>query len=73
MLGRGASHARVEAWLRVGAKVPGFRGFAIGRTIWLEPLRAYRKGAPREEIARRIGDAYLGAIRVYESAAAASP
>jgi myo-inositol catabolism protein IolC len=69
VLGRGASHERVRRWLTVAAPVEGFQGFAIGRTIWLDALHAFRDGAPREETVARIGDVYLEAIQEYASAA----
>lgn len=72
VLGRGASEERVDHWLRVGAPVPGFRGFAIGRTIWQAALEAWRDGAADEAAAaERIARRYLHAIAVYTAAAAA--
>ena len=44
VLGRGADAAAVERWLRAAAGVPGFDGFAIGRSIWWDPVRAYMDG-----------------------------
>lgn len=70
VLGRGASQSRVANWLRVAAPVDGFLGFAVGRSIWFEPLAAYLAGMPRHEVSARIGGAYLELIRIYESAAA---
>jgi myo-inositol catabolism protein IolC len=70
VLGRGASQARVANWLRVAAPVTGFFGFAVGRSIWFEPLTAYLDGMARQDVSARIGAAYLELIRVYESAAA---
>ena len=32
VLGRGADEARVRSWLTIAAGVPGFIGFAVGRT-----------------------------------------
>ena len=69
VLGRGADAAAVERWLRAGAGVPGFDGFAIGRSIWWEPVRAYTDGATHRAaavtaIANRYGhfvDVYRGA------------
>jgi myo-inositol catabolism protein IolC len=69
VLGRGASQTKVANWLRVAAPVAGFLGFAVGRTIWFEPLTAYLEGMPRQDVSARIGGAYLELIRVYESAA----
>src|SRR3954466_10897685 len=38
VLGRGASTEKVEEWLRAGAQVDGYIGFAIGRSIWWDAL-----------------------------------
>jgi myo-inositol catabolism protein IolC len=69
VLGRGADDAKVESWLRAGSGVPGFRGFAIGRTLWWDALEAYRDVAiDRREAADRIASKYLWAIDVYRGA-----
>src|SRR5205807_2643303 len=66
ILGRGASEAKLEDWLRQEAGVPGFVGFAIGRTIWQRPLgewladRLDRAGA-----SRMIANNYLRMIDIY--------
>ena len=49
VLGRGAREDRVEHWLRTAASVDGFYGFAVGRTIWMDSLIAYRGGLSRAE------------------------
>ena len=67
VLGRGADDAAVDHWLRTGAGVPGYVGFAIGRSIWWNPLKEYVDGtSPREEAARRISANYRRFIDVYE-------
>jgi myo-inositol catabolism protein IolC len=67
VLGRGADDRAVEHWLRQGAGVPGYRGFAIGRTIWGPPLMEFVEGKiDRSEAAKRIGQSYLQFIEVYE-------
>jgi myo-inositol catabolism protein IolC len=67
VLGRGADDAAVDHWLRTGAGVPGYVGFAIGRSIWWDPLKAYVDGtSPREEAARQISANYRRFIDVYE-------
>ena len=43
-LGRGESKEKVQEWLRVGAGIPGIIGFAVGRTIFWEPLAECRAG-----------------------------
>jgi len=70
VLGAGASRGRVEHWLRVAAGVDGFAGFAIGRSIWRDPLRAHLAGdLSREQVARQIAERYLRFVDVYVSAA----
>lgn len=44
ILGRGESKEKVEKWIREGAKVKGVIGFAIGRTIFWEPIVKLEKG-----------------------------
>jgi len=66
VLGRGADDSAVEHWLRQGAGVPGYVGFAIGRTIWGGPLSAYVSGdADRGEAARQIATNYRRFVDVY--------
>ena len=66
VLGRGADDARVDHWLRMGSGVPGYIGFAIGRSIWWEPLKAFVDGtADRESAAKQIAANYRRFIDVY--------
>jgi myo-inositol catabolism protein IolC len=69
LLGRGASDEKVDHWLRQAAPVDGFVGFAIGRSIWWDALKAFLDGSlPREQAAEQIADNYLRFISVYEEA-----
>jgi myo-inositol catabolism protein IolC len=69
VLGRGADDAKVDHWLAQAAPVDGFIGFAIGRSIWWDPLKAYVDGKiERLAGARKIAENYLRFIKVYESA-----
>lgn len=73
VLGRGANDAKVDHWLGEAAPVDGFVGFAIGRSIWWDPLKEYVDGKiERAEGARRIAENYLRFIEVYETAEAAA-
>ena len=44
LLGRGASDEKVDHWLQQAAPVEGFIGFAIGRSIWWDALKAFLDG-----------------------------
>ncbi len=67
VLGRGADDDAVDRWLRAGSGVPGFIGFAIGRSIWWDPLKAYVDGTlSRGAAAAKIGANYRRFIGVYE-------
>ena len=67
LLGRGASTEKVEQWLQVAAPVEGFIGFAIGRSIWWDPLAAFlNDGLDREAAAGQIAKNYLHFINVYD-------
>ncbi|MHB8490841.1 MAG: 2-deoxy-5-keto-D-gluconate 6-phosphate aldolase domain-containing protein, partial [Solirubrobacteraceae bacterium] len=69
LLGRGADDAKVDHWLRQAAPVEGFIGFAIGRSIWWDPLKAMLAGElDREAAAQKIAENYLRFRRVYEDA-----
>ena len=69
VLGRGADDAKVDQWLQAAAPVDGFIGFAIGRSIWWEPLKAYVDGKiDRAAGARKIAENYLRFVAVYERA-----
>jgi myo-inositol catabolism protein IolC len=66
VLGRGANEERVLAWLHVAASVPGFDGFAVGRTIWEEALRHFLQGhATRATTVTTIADRYLQNVNGY--------
>jgi myo-inositol catabolism protein IolC len=70
VLGRGASIEKVEHWLREAASVEGYIGFAIGRSIWWDALKAYlQEGRAREDCASEIAANYLHFIEVYEQQA----
>jgi myo-inositol catabolism protein IolC len=72
VLGRGADDAAVVHWLQTGAGVPGYIGFAIGRTIWWDAVKASIAGdIDRAAAAKQIADNYLRMIEVYSSAAGA--
>ncbi len=74
VLGRGADDAKVDHWLQQAAPVDGFVGFAIGRSIWWNPLKAYVDGKiERIDGAQQIAQNYLRFIEVYERAEGRAP
>jgi 5-dehydro-2-deoxygluconokinase len=74
VLGRGADDAKVDQWLAAAAPVDGYIGFAIGRSIWWNPLKAYVDGKiERSAGARKIAENYLRFVAVYERAKALAP
>jgi myo-inositol catabolism protein IolC len=67
VLGRGADDAAVDHWLRMGSGVPGYIGFAIGRSIWWDPLKGFVDGnLGREDAAKQIAANYRRFINVYQ-------
>ena len=55
ILGRGEDDKKVGGWLTTAATVPGFIGFAVGRTVFWEPLVGLRdKKTTREEAVAEI-------------------
>ena len=65
-----ATRTRSIHWLQTAAGVPGYIGFAVGRTIWWDALKAWLAGEADKEAAadriagnyQRLVDAYTGAV-----------
>ena len=69
LLGRGSNAQKVVDWLRKAAGVPGFIGFAVGRTTFWDPIVAFRDGiASREQAAEQIASNYVEWVRVFKEA-----
>ena len=47
VLGRGEDDVKVREWLKTAAAVPGFIGFAVGRTSFWAPLTQWKEGQLR--------------------------
>ena len=70
VLGRGANDEKVDHWLRQGAPVDGYAGFANGRTLWGDALTGYLDGdLERDDATDQIAEKYLRFVRVYDEAA----
>lgn len=67
VLGRGEDDAKVREWLAVAASVPGFIGFAVGRTSFWEPLMKWRaKRATRDEAVSQIAQRYQEWAKIFD-------
>ncbi len=68
VLGRGASDAKVDEWLRAGSGLTGYVGFAIGRSIFGEAVKALAAGDGFERATgvESIASKYRRFIDVYE-------
>jgi myo-inositol catabolism protein IolC len=68
VLGRGADDAQVRRWLTTAAGVPGYIGFAVGRTDFWEPLVGWRAGRiTREAAVGQIARRYREFVDVFEA------
>lgn len=66
ILGRNESKDNVEKWITAGKNVPGVIGFAVGRTIFWEPLVAYRdEKMTREEAVHKISEDFVHFAQVF--------
>ncbi len=71
VLGRGEDDKKVREWLTVAATVPGFIGFAVGRTDFWEPLVGWRaKKTTREAAVNEIARRYREFVDIFEKARA---
>jgi 5-dehydro-2-deoxygluconokinase len=69
ILGRGEDDTKVREWLKTAAAVPGFIGFAVGRTSFWAPLTDWKEGRiPRDAAVRDIARRYREWVDIFESA-----
>lgn len=72
ILGRHASKEDLDRWLDVAAPLPGYVGFAIGRSIWWDALVGHLDGSLSADAAQqRIAENYLSYAHAYLDARAA--
>ncbi|HZV75404.1 MAG TPA: DUF2090 domain-containing protein [Conexibacter sp.] len=68
VLGAGADDETVSGWLRAAAQADGFIGFAIGRTIFWNPLKRWIAGeCDRDAAVEAIAANYRRMIDVYDA------
>ena len=66
VLGRHSSKEDLDRWLDVAAPLPGYVGFAIGRSIWWDPLTDHLAGTiASDAVIQRIADNYLYFVHAY--------
>jgi myo-inositol catabolism protein IolC len=69
VLGRGEDDKKVREWLGTAAPVPGFIGFAVGRTTFWDPLVDMRaKKISRDAAANEIARRYREWVDIFEKA-----
>jgi myo-inositol catabolism protein IolC len=69
VLGRGEDDKKVGEWLATAAPVSGFIGFAVGRTVFWDPLVDWRdKKILREAAVNEISRRYRGFATIFEEA-----
>jgi 5-dehydro-2-deoxygluconokinase len=72
VLGRGEDDAKVRQWLATAASVPGFTGFAVGRTTFWDPLIDLRdKKTTRQAAVTEIARRFRNWVDIFESACGA--
>ncbi len=73
ILGRGQGDAKVREWLTTAAGVPGFIGFAVGRTVFWDPVADWRAGKlSRETAVDEIARRYRNFVTVFETASSSA-
>jgi myo-inositol catabolism protein IolC len=65
VLGRDAAREVLDHWLAVAAPVAGFVGFAVGRSIWEDPLAGYLSDGEDRYLVESVRENYLHFARTY--------
>ena len=67
VLGRGEDERKVREWLGIAARVQGFIGFAVGRTVFWDALVAWRaKKATRKQAIAQIAARYREFVDLFD-------
>ena len=73
VLGRGENREKVSQWLQTAAQTPGVVGFAVGRTIFWEPLVSLKEGRINRDAAiSQIADRYEYFCNLWQQARSAT-
>jgi len=69
VLGRGEDEQHVLDWLRTAAAVPGFIGFAVGRSSFLDAIKGWRAGTlTRAAAIAEVAGRYREWVEAFEGA-----
>jgi 5-dehydro-2-deoxygluconokinase len=69
ILGRGEDDKKVRQWLTTAAEVPGFIGFAVGRTTFWAPLVSYRSHeCSRDTAVAQIAASFRAWVDLFQKA-----
>lgn len=69
VLGRGENAEKVKHWLTVASATPGLIGFAVGRTVFWDSLKAALEGKiTREQASDEIAKSYAGFCNLWMTA-----
>jgi len=67
ILGRGADDKKVSEWLEIASSIPGFIGFAVGRTTFWQPVVDWRAGKlTREAAVAEVARRYQEFVDIFE-------
>ena len=73
ILGRGEDDQKVHEWLAIASRVPGFIGFAVGRTSFWDPLVSWRANKmTRQQAVNEIARRYCEFVGIFEDHARAA-
>ena len=66
ILGRGESKEKVEHWIKEGRDVKGIIGFAVGRTMFSQPLIDFKNSKiDREELIEKISNSFQHLYKLF--------
>ena len=74
VLGRGANEMKVVGWLETAASVPGFIGFAVGRTTFWDAVADYEAHKiTRQEASTRVAQRFREWVTIFERTQSSHP
>lgn len=74
VLGRGADQAKVATWVATAAAVPGFIGFAVGRTTFWDAIAGFKANRlTRKQAVATITQRYLQWVAIFTGSQNVAP